>query len=99
MEGQAATALAKMVTPAPVALTDPSGALDKDAVTIGRVLEAIFVMAGDRMVDQSDATTIQVAETCATGSHTTIPGGVATATQSVADQNTRALRDEDKVKL
>jgi hypothetical protein len=91
--------VSKMVTPAPVAMTDPPGALDKDAVTIGRALEAVVAMAGDRPVDQSDAAAIQVAETCATGSHATIPGGVAAAAQSAADQNAGALRDEDKVKL
>lgn len=91
--------VAKLVTPAPVAMADPPGALDKDAVTIGRALVAVVAMAGDRPVDQSDAAAIQVAETCATGSDATVPGGVAAAAQSAADQNDRALRDEDKIKL
>ena len=68
--------VAKMMTPAPVAMTDPPGALDKDDVTVGRALEAVVAMAEDRPVDQSDAAAIQVAETCATGSHATIPGAV-----------------------
>ncbi|XP_066351201.1 late embryogenesis abundant protein D-34-like [Miscanthus floridulus] len=88
--------VAKMVTPAPVAMPD---ALDKDAVTIGRTLEAVVAMAGYRLVDYSDAAGIQVVETCATGSHATIPGAVPAAAQSATDQNARALRDEDKVKL
>jgi hypothetical protein len=33
------------------------------------------------------------------GVHATIPGGVAAAAQSAADQNAGALSDEDKVKL
>ena len=41
--------------------------------------QAVVAMAGDRPVDQSDAAAMQVAETCATGSHATIPGGVAAA--------------------
>jgi len=40
-----------MVTPAPVEMTDPLGVLDKDAVTIGRALEPVVAMAGDRLVD------------------------------------------------
>ena len=43
--------VAKMMTPAPVAMTDPPDALDKDAVTIGRALEPVVAMAGDRLVD------------------------------------------------
>lgn len=89
----------KMVTPAPVAMTDPPGALEKDAVTIGRALEAVGAMVGDRPVEQSDAAAVQVAELCATGSDSTVPGGLAAAAQSAADQNARAARDEDKVKL
>ncbi|AQK62590.1 Late embryogenesis abundant protein 31 [Zea mays] len=61
----------KMVTPAPVAMTDPPGALEKDAVTIGRALEAVGAMVGDRPVEQSDAAAVQVAELCATGSDST----------------------------
>uniref|UniRef100_A0A804M3U9 SMP domain-containing protein n=1 Tax=Zea mays TaxID=4577 RepID=A0A804M3U9_MAIZE len=86
----------KMVSPAPVAMTDPPGALEKDAVTIGRALEAVGAMVGDRPVEQSDAAAVQVAELCATGSDSTVPGGLAAAAQSAADQNARATRDEDK---
>ncbi|TKV91380.1 hypothetical protein SEVIR_9G092400v4 [Setaria viridis] len=91
-------AVAKLVTPAPVVATDPSGAADQDAVTIGRALEAVAATAaGGKPVDQSDAAAVQAAEMCATASSAT--GGVAAAAQAAADHNARAARDEDKVKL
>ncbi|KAL6894058.1 hypothetical protein ACP4OV_008156 [Aristida adscensionis] len=89
----------KLVTPAPVAATHPSGALGRDAVTVGAALEAAAEAAGDRPVSQGDAAAVQVAEMCATGSGATVPGGVSAAAQAAADQNARATRDEDKVKL
>ncbi|RCV40920.1 hypothetical protein SETIT_9G093900v2 [Setaria italica] len=93
-------AVAKLVTPAPVVATDPSGAADQDAVTIGRALEAVAATAaGGKPVDQSDAAAVQAAEMCATASSATAPGGVAAAAQAAADHNARAARDEDKVKL
>jgi len=91
--------VARFVAPAPVALAHPAGALDQDAVTIGRALEAVAATAGDKPVDQSDAAAVQVAEVCATGASGTIPGGVAAAAQAAADHNARTPRDEDKVKL
>ena len=92
--------VARFVAPAPVALANPSGALDQDAVTIGRALEAVAAAtAGLKPVDQSDAAAVQVAEMCATGAGGTIPGGVAAAAQAAADHNARAARDEDKVRL
>jgi hypothetical protein len=94
--------VSKMVTPAPVAMTDPPGALDKDAVTIGRALEAVVAMAGDRPVDQSDAAAIQVAETCATGSTPPspeawprlirTPAPCATRTRSSSETSSRCAR-------
>ncbi|KAG2535243.1 hypothetical protein PVAP13_9NG102400, partial [Panicum virgatum] len=88
--------VSRFVAPAPVALANPSGALDQDAVTIGRALESVAAAtAGLKPVDQSDAAAVQVAEMCATGAGGTIPGGVAAA----ADHNARAARDEDKVRL
>lgn len=87
----------QFVTPAPVAATKPSGALDEDAVTIGRALEA--AAAGGKPVDQSDAAAIQAAEMRATGSSLIVPGGVAAAAQAAADKNARAARGEDKVEL
>ena len=92
--------VARFVAPAPVALAHPAGALDQDAVTIGRALEAVAAAtAGLKPVDQSDAAAVQVAEMCATGAGGTIPGGVAAAAQAAADHNARAARDEDKVRL
>ena len=64
--------VSRFVAPAPVALANPSGALDQDAVTIGRALEAVAATAGDKPVDQSDAAAVQVAEVCATGASGTI---------------------------
>ncbi|RLN17377.1 hypothetical protein C2845_PM02G05200 [Panicum miliaceum] len=91
--------VARFVTPAAVVLADPPGALDQDAVTIGRALEAVAATVGDKPVDQSDAAAVQAAEMCATGASVTAPGGVSAAAQAAADHNARAARDEDKVKL
>ena len=92
--------VSRFVAPAPVALANPSGALDQDAVTIGHALEAVAAAtAGLKPVDQSDAAAVQVAEMCAAGTGGTIPGGVAAAAQAAADHNARAARDEGKVRL
>jgi hypothetical protein len=91
--------VARFVTPAAVVLADPPDALDQDAVTIGRALEAVAATAGDKPVDQSDAAAVQAAEMCATGASVTAPGGVSAAAQAAADHNARAARDEDKFKL
>ncbi|RLN42288.1 late embryogenesis abundant protein D-34-like [Panicum miliaceum] len=40
--------VARLVTPAPVVLADPPGALDQDAVTIDRALEAVAATAEDK---------------------------------------------------
>ncbi|KAJ1293618.1 hypothetical protein BS78_01G082500 [Paspalum vaginatum] len=93
--------VARLVAPARVVPTGPSGALDQDdAVTVGRALEAVAATAvGDKPVDQGDAAAVQAAEMCATGSSgVTVPGGVASAAQAAADQNARAARGEDKDK-
>ncbi|KAF8775659.1 hypothetical protein HU200_004440 [Digitaria exilis] len=99
-ESVAGQVLGKFVTPPPVSLTEPSGALGRDAVTVGRALEAVAATAaGDKPVDQSDAAAVQAAEMCATGSSVIAPGGVAAATQAAADENARAAREDGKVKL
>jgi hypothetical protein len=83
-----------------MAAKEPSGALEQDAVTIGRALEAAAVAgARGKAVDQSDAATVQAAEMRATGRNLTVPGGVATVAQAAADQNARTMREEDKLKL
>ncbi|CAN6303562.1 unnamed protein product [Urochloa humidicola] len=92
--------VANFVAPARVAAAHPAGALGKDAVTVGRALEAVAATAaGDRPVDQSDAAAVQAAEMRATGANATVPGGVAAAAQAAADHNARAGPGEDKVKL
>ncbi|KAF0935249.1 hypothetical protein E2562_031543 [Oryza meyeriana var. granulata] len=101
-ESVAGQVVGQLVTPAPVVATKPSGALDQDAVTIGRALEAAAAAtaAAGKMVDQSDAAAVQAAEMRATGSTVTVPGGVGAAAQAAADHNARAAaRDEDKIKL
>ncbi|XP_040377745.1 late embryogenesis abundant protein D-34 [Oryza brachyantha] len=101
-ESVAGQVVGRLVTPAPVFLTEPSGALDKDAVTIGRALEAAAAAtaAAGKPVDQSDAAAVVAAEMRATGSGVTVPGGVGSAAQAAADHNAaHAARDEDKIKL
>ena len=99
-ESVAGQVVGRFAAPPPVAATEPSGALGQDAVTIGRALEAVAAAgAGAKPVDQSDSAAVQAAEMRATGSNLTVPGGVAAAVQAAADQNERAAREEDKVKL
>ncbi|KAK1644127.1 hypothetical protein QYE76_061932 [Lolium multiflorum] len=99
-ESVAGQVVGRLVAPPPVAAKEPSGALEQDAVTIGRALEAAAAAgAGGKVVDQSDAAAVQAAEMRATGKNLTIPGGVAAAAQAAADQNERIMREEDKVKL
>ncbi|CAI0428519.1 unnamed protein product [Linum tenue] len=57
------------------------------------------ITIGDRPVDQSDAAAIQAAETRATGSSVTVPGGLAATAQSAATHNAATDRDEEKIKL
>jgi hypothetical protein len=52
-----------------------------------------------KAVDQSDAATVQAAEMRAMGRNLTVPGDVATVVQAAANQNTRTMREEDKLKL
>ncbi|KQK13231.1 late embryogenesis abundant protein D-34-like [Brachypodium distachyon] len=99
-ESVAGQTVGQFVAPEPVAATAPGGALGKDAVTIGRALEAAAASAaGGKPVDQSDAAAIMAAETRATGSDETVPGGVAATAQSAADMNDRTMCDANKVKL
>jgi hypothetical protein len=99
-ESVAGQVVGRFVAPPPVAAKEPSGALEQDAVTIGRALEAAAVAgAGGKVVDQSDAAAVQAAEMRATGRNLTVPGGIAAAAQAAADQNARTMREEDKVKL
>ncbi|CAI0465975.1 unnamed protein product [Linum tenue] len=71
----------------------------QNAITIGEALEATGRTSGDRPVDQSDAAAIQAAETRATGSSVTVPGGLAATAQSAATHNAATDRDEEKIKL
>uniref|UniRef100_A0A0D9ZD37 SMP domain-containing protein n=1 Tax=Oryza glumipatula TaxID=40148 RepID=A0A0D9ZD37_9ORYZ len=102
-ESVAGQVVARLATPPRVVATQPSGALDKDAVTIGRALESVAAAtaaAAGKPVDQSDAAAIQAAEMLATGRTVTVPGGVAAAAQAAADHNAApAARDEDRIKL
>ncbi|XP_021716898.1 late embryogenesis abundant protein D-34-like [Chenopodium quinoa] len=68
-------------------------------VTIGEALEAVALTAGDKPVEQSDASAIQAAEVRATGNNVVVPGGVASAAQAAASMNAQTIRDEEKVKL
>ncbi|KAI3734541.1 hypothetical protein L6452_14012 [Arctium lappa] len=67
-------------------------------ITIGEALEATARTAGNKAVEQSDASAIQAAEVRATGSNVFVPGGLAAQAQSAATLN-KSTREEDKVKL
>ncbi|XP_072973774.1 late embryogenesis abundant protein D-34-like [Typha angustifolia] len=87
------------VTPTPVTMRKPAGALEGSAVTIGEALEAAALSVGGKPVDQSDAAAIQAAEIRATGHNLTIPGGIAATAQAAADANTRVMPDDLKTKI
>lgn len=71
-----------------------SGEYNYNKVTIGEAPEVAAWAAGEKPVEQSDATAIQAAEVRAPGLSETLPAGVASAVT-----NLRATRDEDKTKL
>ncbi|BAF13172.2 Os03g0747400 [Oryza sativa Japonica Group] len=88
-ESVAGQVVARLATPPRVVATQPSGSLDKDAVTIGRALEW-----------RPRPPRRRAAEMLATGRTVTVPGGVAAAAQAAADHNAApAARDEDRIKL
>lgn len=68
------------------------------AITIGEALEATARTAGNKAVEQSDASAIQAAEVRATGCKVTIPGGLGAQAQSAATLNISTC-EQDKVKL
>lgn len=70
--------------------------LGSDPITIGEALEASALGAGDKPVDQSDASAIQAAE-AATGM--ILPGGIGAIAQSAATHNFRTSGDEEKTTL
>ncbi|KAL8138970.1 hypothetical protein V2J09_004971 [Rumex salicifolius] len=72
-----------------VEMTEPAAALEKDAVTIGEALEAAALSAGDKPVDQSDASAIQAAEMRALGTNTTPSNGLGSEAQRAATLNAR----------
>jgi len=86
-------------TTAPVTAAVPGVTQASGKITIGEALEAAAMTAGDKPVDQSDASAIQAAEIRATGINENLPGGVAAAAQAAASANVRIMRDEDKTKL
>ncbi|XP_015891517.2 late embryogenesis abundant protein D-34 [Ziziphus jujuba] len=73
--------------------------LDRNAITIGEVLEATALSIGDKPVDQSDAAAIQAAEVRATGNNEILPGGVGATAQTAATHNTRTMSDGDKTRV
>ncbi|XP_021897121.1 late embryogenesis abundant protein D-34-like isoform X2 [Carica papaya] len=74
-------------------------AAEQAAITIGEALEATAQTAGNKPVDQGDASAIQAAEVRATGSNVIIPGGLASSAHSAAAYNATVDRDVDKIKL
>lgn len=82
-----------------MAASTPPAAFNPDAITIGEALESTVISAGNKPVDQSDATAIQAAEMRATGRDGVVPGGIAAQSQSAATANTRLILDESKIKL
>ncbi|XP_062171758.1 late embryogenesis abundant protein D-34-like [Alnus glutinosa] len=73
--------------------------IEQSTITIGEALEASAQSAGNKAVDQSDASAIEAAEVSATGTNVITPGGLAATAQSAATYNARVDRDEDKIKL
>ena len=73
--------------------------IQQSKTTIGEALEASAQSAGNKAVDQSDASAIQAAEMRATGTNVITPGGIAATAQSAATYNAQIARDEDKIKL
>jgi hypothetical protein len=86
------------VQPAPVEQVAVE-VIQQSTTTIGEALEASAQSRGNKAVDQSDASAIQVAEMRATGTNVITPGGLAATAQSAATYNARIDRDEDKIKL
>ncbi|CAK9151092.1 unnamed protein product [Ilex paraguariensis] len=80
-------------------MTSPASAPGRDAITVGEALEATALAAGDKPVDQGDASAIQAAEARATGLGQVTPGGVGAAAQSAASFNAQLIFDENKTKL
>ncbi|KAL2612445.1 hypothetical protein R1flu_024137 [Riccia fluitans] len=78
--------------------TDPAIAA-LDAVTIGEALEAAAVGAGDRPMDENDASAILSAEAHATGMSRPIKGGVGSVAQSAAELNQRVVNPNEKTTL
>ncbi|KAL3683540.1 hypothetical protein R1sor_001562 [Riccia sorocarpa] len=78
--------------------TDPSLAA-MEAVTIGEALEAAAVGAGDKPIDESDASAILSAEARATGISAPIRGGVGAVAQSAAELNQRVTNENEKTTL
>ncbi|KAJ0981702.1 hypothetical protein J5N97_009957 [Dioscorea zingiberensis] len=87
------------VRPEPVSATAPSGALQKEAISIGEALEAAAMTAGNKPMTLSDAAAIQAAEAIITGGSVPTPGGVAAEAQSAAAANELVTRVEYKTKL
>ncbi len=73
--------------------------IEQSTITIGEALEASAQSAGNKAVDQSDASAIEAAEVRATGTNVITPGGLAATAQSAATYNARIDQDEDKIKL
>ncbi|KAE8077050.1 hypothetical protein FH972_015655 [Carpinus fangiana] len=97
-ESVAGQVVGKYVQPAPVEQVAVE-VIQQSTITIGEALEASAQSAGNKAVDQSDASAIQAAEMRATGTNVISPGGLAATAQSAATYNARIDRDEDKIKL
>ncbi|CAN1807875.1 Late embryogenesis abundant protein 31 [Linum perenne] len=91
--------LGQYLEPTPILGVEAVSVVAQDAITIGEALEATGRTSGEKPVDQSDASAIQAAESRATGSSVTVPGGIASTAQSAATYNAGVDRDEDKIKL
>lgn len=82
-----------------VADQPPATEADATKITIGEALEATARAGGGRPIDSADAEAIRAAEMSALGAEVTMPGGLGDVAQAAARANTRATREDDKVKV